>query len=1251
MPSKFNTWLRENPGLAFLYGCLIVSGAALLAVIIYAIVKAAQGSGGGDVPGKGKPEPLTLRDPRQFFALSSTDGSVGRDDAGNLIVGGAVEEKGIDTREEALQYPLRAPYVAGESKEDWTTIARRATDRFYASQSVPDQAIVVEGKGKVVRLDGDKLTAKLLVVRQGATLLVCGDNPVLEVEGVLIESGGLLQCGAADAPFTGSLFDVALRANPLGYAKSGVVASQYSYRWYCPGVEKVPQGDPVLFTDITGSQHHFSNHLGPKVFGVGFCGNLVLHGSVGAAAKVQYRGTWSARNKDTKEAWFDPEQHFLTHGDPMYDDSYASVWTHLNDGSGVKGATSIQLDPETRGQSLAHWTPGAKILITCVTQQYAATGDKPATLGTPMMWLDYDPEKDKANHDANLATVNALIATGGTVYGDEIGVEVATIQSVDAATGTITLARPLKFHHAWNEDTSSAGGAFRASIVRDGVSIEVDTRPHVALLSRNIRIHGILEDAPLSGGAFNHPSTAPESANPSDFNFSGPGGKVVPDFAKFAALDTYTSVYDAAYKYRDEGLALTDPNDPKWQEVRRSVRVGTGAANDPSQYANVEDIEAVGCWQLGSAGMKGANSILGAHSMFRNGSSTTLDGVELQRMGINGASGNIAQYALHYHLAGWTRAFDEYLAEGAARDATVVNCSIHQCPSRVVSLHGTNLVHLRNNVSFLTYGSAWFTEEGVERFNIFEHNLAVATMLLRWSDWDNPSKLIPFAAYDFNNASVFWLKHNQNACVRNVSACCPRPVVAYWPITQRIAGAHNMASVCVGDEARRLPSTAASWCASGGNSPGKYALGITGHHAPCWAPESYYRLGYTTAQGCPAQANDNISAYYAFSDNVAYSLLALLNTYISFYACVPHASVDGLPCAAKSRQAYPTTLDDAPLWIPASGLNSTVDEVVVGTYLQPGFAGSSLRSEALFNPYTEAEEVAFNGGNPGTCCTDISQCPGRSSGIVNDATACSRCVPCVFSSCLSFGMSPFVGQTGSSMWSKAQSSWGVNCCALKYGGAAGGIPGTAPPPEGSTSMVFAVGDGVKPFPFSYIVLHNHMTDGALDMYPVNTVFSGPKTFFGDDCLWREGEYVNIAAAADTKIYLADGIDHTVFPSTMWSGLGFTPAKNVILYDEGGDHYEVTPPGFNLVSQGAWTPDNTAKGPYLMDMKGPGGTGRLLRYDSSFTNYSQMLPFVQADPTRTAIPMDYAVGLFHTENQIAVGDKICSILASIITPTK
>jgi hypothetical protein len=1165
-----------------------------------------------------------LVDARHFFSLASTDGTVGRDDDGSLWVKGVQVEKGIDTREEALQYALACPLMPLSKDQSWTSFVRAFAKESLQDHDAPDRTMVLEGKNTLYRLDNRKLRLKGLVVRRGATLLLCGDRPVIEAEYILVESGGLLQCGCEKTPYFGIQARITLRSNKLGYAKCGVVASEYSYKWYSPGAVMT---HPATFTDITGSHHMFMNTFGPKSLGVGFCGNLVLVGSMRAGTHVPYMGTWDVKEGQT--LFIDPTEHFLTHGDPDYDAAYAGTWGHLGENTGVKGDVFIHVDLGTvSGNAFEAWKQGSKIMITSVSQQYARGDSKPGTLGTPAMWMDYVPGTD--NYNANLETIRALAPM------HDIGMEVAEVVSV-SSDGRVQLARPLHFHHAWRG--TSPGGAFRAPITKDGRTLTVDTRPHVALLSRNILIEAQYENAPLSGGAFNLESKAPREENPNDYDFKGPGGHLVPNWSRFVAPHSYSSVSYGCYKDRDAALEEKNPNSASWQEARRYSKVGTGSFNDPAQYMNPEDVEPIGCWQLGTAGMKGANAILGSHTMFRYGSSSLLDGVELHRLGINSASGNIGAYCIHYHMAGWVSSFDEYLGPQAKREGTVRNCSIWQSASRVVSLHGSNEVQIKNNVSFLTYGSAWFTEEGNERLNVFEHNLCAATMLLRWSDFDNPSKLIASAGFDVNNASCFWIKNNQNAMVRNVACCCPRPVVGFWPIAQSIASGHNAASVCVGDPVRKLPSLAASWCASGGPAPDRFALGPSGYHAPCWAPESYYLKGRTTLQGCAAESNDNISAFYALSDNVAYSLLTFCNVYISFYACKPQPG-PGDACTSLSIQARNTTEANAAVFLPFNAVSSCAEEALVSAYLQPLFTGSSEPKEKLFTPWSLAEELAFNGGIPGQCCRGA--CTGKSKGIVEN-TACSQCIPAMFASSLCFGTTGFVGQTGGALWSKSQSNLVVNCCFLQYGNstALSGFESQFT----STSSVLAMGDNVNKYGLSYHIFYNHMCDGGTDLLPNPTVFAGPKTFLGDNFGWRQGEYVANRNVSVADLYLTDGVTLGTFPTSCWKNMSFMGGNNANLRIrlDNGAAFIVNFPGTSPKADGSWTRKPSLKNPFFMEIKD--GKGRLLRYNASFSNFGEMGKFVTENP-RWTIPADKSIGLFHTAMQIKLGDKLCEILAGV-----
>jgi hypothetical protein len=57
----------------------------------------------------------------------------------------------------------------------------------------------------------------------------------------------------------------------------------------------------------------------------------------------------------------------------------------------------------------------------------------------------------------------------------------------------------------------------------------------------------------------------------------------------------------------------------------------------------------------------------------------------------------------------------------------VKNSAFHDTYNRCVTVHGTNFVHVENNVTYNTVGHCFFLEDGIEHGNEFVHNLAIQT--------------------------------------------------------------------------------------------------------------------------------------------------------------------------------------------------------------------------------------------------------------------------------------------------------------------------------------------------------------------------------------------------------------------------------------------------------------------------------------------------------------------------------------------
>jgi hypothetical protein len=146
------------------------------------------------------------------------------------------------------------------------------------------------------------------------------------------------------------------------------------------------------------------------------------------------------------------------------------------------------------------------------------------------------------------------------------------------------------------------------------------------------------------------------------------------------------------------------------------------------------------------------NTGFGGHVMVMDARSrVVIDGVEMRRMG---QSGTLGRYPLHWHMLGET--------SGQA----VRNSAVWQSSQRCIVLHATNGVQVQNNICHDVAGHAFFLEDGVERRNLLEGNLA---LMVRSPVQGRALKLhempVPMAG-----ASGFWLSNPDNTVRGNVAA-------------------------------------------------------------------------------------------------------------------------------------------------------------------------------------------------------------------------------------------------------------------------------------------------------------------------------------------------------------------------------------------------------------------------------------------------------------------------------------------------
>ncbi|MDQ2639986.1 MAG: G8 domain-containing protein [Pseudomonadota bacterium] len=177
-------------------------------------------------------------------------------------------------------------------------------------------------------------------------------------------------------------------------------------------------------------------------------------------------------------------------------------------------------------------------------------------------------------------------------------------------------------------------------------------------------------------------------------------------------------------------------------------------------------------------------SYFGGHIMAMPSSKMFIAGVELQRMGQNLT---LARYPIHWHLV------------GDAKGQYIKNAAIHDTYNRCVTVHGTNLLRVENNVTYNTVGHCFFLEDGIEHGNEFVKNLGIQTKChttkpcvptnLAAAGENRPAgnsqaavangvagaeALIP----SDNTVSTFWVTHPDNTYIDNVAAGSDQ--IGFW---------------------------------------------------------------------------------------------------------------------------------------------------------------------------------------------------------------------------------------------------------------------------------------------------------------------------------------------------------------------------------------------------------------------------------------------------------------------------------------
>ncbi|XP_008638292.1 PREDICTED: cell migration-inducing and hyaluronan-binding protein isoform X1 [Corvus brachyrhynchos] len=152
---------------------------------------------------------------------------------------------------------------------------------------------------------------------------------------------------------------------------------------------------------------------------------------------------------------------------------------------------------------------------------------------------------------------------------------------------------------------------------------------------------------------------------------------------------------------------------------------------------------------------------------------THIEGLELKYMGQQ----TMGHYPIHFHMAGDV---DE---KGGYNPPTYVkDTSIHNTFSRCVTVHGSNGLLVKDVVGYDALGHCFFTEDGPEERNTFDHclGLLVKPSTLLPSDRDSRMcKLITEGAYpgyipkprqDCSAVSTFWIANPHNNLINCAAA-------------------------------------------------------------------------------------------------------------------------------------------------------------------------------------------------------------------------------------------------------------------------------------------------------------------------------------------------------------------------------------------------------------------------------------------------------------------------------------------------
>ncbi|XP_020497083.1 cell migration-inducing and hyaluronan-binding protein [Labrus bergylta] len=153
--------------------------------------------------------------------------------------------------------------------------------------------------------------------------------------------------------------------------------------------------------------------------------------------------------------------------------------------------------------------------------------------------------------------------------------------------------------------------------------------------------------------------------------------------------------------------------------------------------------------------------------------SVHISGVEMQHMGQQ----TMGHYPVHFHMNGDVDDRGGYDPPTSVRDL-----SIHHTFSRCVTIHGSNGLLVKDVVGYDTLGHCFFTEDGAEERNTFDHCLGLMVRAGTLLPSDRDSKMcrditegsypgyVPNPRQDCSATSTFWIANPNNNLINCAAA-------------------------------------------------------------------------------------------------------------------------------------------------------------------------------------------------------------------------------------------------------------------------------------------------------------------------------------------------------------------------------------------------------------------------------------------------------------------------------------------------